>query len=110
MAEYKKLFELFFEAGKYMLTSGNYTVAAENFAKAVFVALDWIIEKKLGIPPSNHEKRKEIVETSLKEFLPILKKTYKIHRKTYRNLVDKGAAEVLMGYAERLGREAGFIE
>jgi len=110
MAEYKKLFELFFKAGKVMFDSENYTVAAENFAKAIFVALDHIIEKKLGIPPSNHEKRKEIVELSFKQYVPILKKVYKIHRRTYRNLVDRGAAEVLMEYAKKLGKEAGFFE
>ena len=110
MAEYRELFRLFFEAGKIMMDRGIYTVAAENFSKAIFTVIDYLIEKKLGMPPSNHDKRKEIVEVSLKEYLPILKKAYKIHRMTYRNLVDRGAAEVLMEYAEKLGKEAGFIE
>ncbi len=110
MAELKELFEQFFNAGKLMFESGNFTVAAENFTKAIFVALDSIIERKLGIPPSNHEKRKEIVEMGFKDYLPILKKAYRIHRLTYRSLIDRGTAEVLMRYAEKLGKDAGFIE
>ena len=93
-----------------MLKERKFTVAAENLTKSIFIAIDSLIEAKLGIPPSTHEKRKEIVELSFKELSPFLKRAYSIHRRTYRNFIDCKDAEEMKHYAEELGRKADFIE
>ncbi len=110
MVDYRELFIAFFEAGEFLFSKGNYTAAAENYAKAVFVAIDFLLEKKLGIPPSTHEKRLKMVETALKDLLPLLKKVYAIHRQTYRRLIEQKVAELVRGYAREVGERAGFFE
>jgi HEPN domain-containing protein len=105
-----RIIEKFYSAASRNLEEGEYLVAAENFSKVVFVAIDYLIKEKTGLPPANHEKRFDVVRYRFPELYPLLEETFKVHRRTYREDLTEEQAEMVSEFAKKLAKRVGAIK
>lgn len=89
-----------------MYRNDDYTSATILYFKAIFVALDHIIQHRLGRTPKDHTERFNILQKEFKEYYSRLDLKFQVYRDTYSKRISKEVCEEIRDEAEYLIGEA----
>ncbi len=83
----------------------DYTSATILYFKALFIVLDLIILKNMGITPKDHTERFRILENRFPSLYTIIDKYFKIYRATYSTSIDKETCEGIKKNVDKIIKE-----
>tara|TARA_Y100000310_G_scaffold315063_1_gene365196 strand:+ start:1327 stop:1647 length:321 start_codon:yes stop_codon:yes gene_type:complete len=95
-----------FSSAELVLKNQDYTSATILLFKTIFVALDHIIEKKVGRTPKDHTERFRILQKEFPEYYVKLDTSFSIYRDTYTKTISKEICEDVKNEAEFFIAEA----
>jgi len=85
--------QTFLKSADLVYQTGDYTSATILYFKTLFSSLDYIILKKEGKVPNDHEERFRILQTQFTSLYSVLDSIFRIYRSTYRTTVSKEDCE-----------------
>ncbi|GEM_PF-3267428 len=86
-------FETIFHPAELVFQSKDYTSATMLYFKTMFVALDVIIQKRIGKTPKDHTERFRILEKEFPLFYSMLHSLFQVYRDTYSKEISKETCE-----------------
>ena len=99
-------FEHIFQSAELVFKNKDYTSATMLYFKAIFVALDYIIQAKIGRTPKDHTERFRLLEKEFKEYYEKLDLKFNVYRDTYSKTISKEVCEEIKNEAEYFIAEA----
>ena len=83
----------FLKSADLVYQTEDYTSATILYFKTLFSALDYVILKKEGKVPKDHEERFRILEIKFPSLYSVLNSIFRIYRATYRTSISKSDCE-----------------
>ncbi|HLD89051.1 MAG TPA: hypothetical protein VI894_02490 [Candidatus Nanoarchaeia archaeon] len=99
-------YEIFFNSAELVLNSKDYTSASTLYFKAIFTAIDSIIQKRIGRTPKDHGERFRMLEKEFKGYYLKLNSLFVTYRDTYSKIISKEVCEEIKNEAKFFISEA----
>ncbi|MDP7116397.1 MAG: hypothetical protein QF915_05030 [Candidatus Woesearchaeota archaeon] len=95
-----KSYNRVFSSAELVFKNQDYTSATILFFKTIFVALDHMIQKRVGRTPKDHTERFRILQKEFPEYYTKLDVSFTIYRDTYTKTISKEVCEDVKNEAE----------
>ena len=94
--------QIFMKSAELVYHTQDYTSATILYFKALFVALDLVILRRIKKTPKDHSERFRILEQYFPEEYRYLDQYFSIYQSTYTITVDKETCEEIRAYVTNL--------